>query len=110
MVAAPIIAASAVRRIGLKRTAPASSRISRKVLPCPAPWRMKSTNRIELRTMMPASAMKPIIEVAVNGVPSSQWPSTMPISGDWYGRENHERQAETAELRHHQHIDAEDRR
>ena len=30
--------------------------------------------------MMPASAMKPIIEVAVNGAPSSQWPSTMPIS------------------------------
>ena len=30
--------------------------------------------------MMPASAMKPIIEVAVNGAPNSQWPSTMPIS------------------------------
>ena len=30
-------------------------------------WRMKSTSRIELRTMMPASAMKPIMEVAVNG-------------------------------------------
>ena len=29
--------------------------------------------------MMPASAMKPIIEVAVNGAPNSQWPSTMPI-------------------------------
>src|ERR1700675_310025 len=28
---------------------------------------MKSTSRIELRTMMPASAMKPIIEVAVKG-------------------------------------------
>ena len=30
--------------------------------------------------MMPASAMNPIIEVAVNGAPSSQWPSMMPIS------------------------------
>ncbi len=30
--------------------------------------------------MMPASAMKPIIDVAVNGAPSAQWPSTMPIS------------------------------
>ena len=30
--------------------------------------------------MMPASAMKPIIDVAVNGAPNSQWPSTMPIS------------------------------
>ena len=29
--------------------------------------------------MMPASAMKPIIEVAVNGAPNSQWPRTMPI-------------------------------
>ena len=53
MVAAPIIAASAVSRIGLKRTAPASSSTSRSVLSCPAPCRMKSTKRIELRTMMP---------------------------------------------------------
>ena len=29
--------------------------------------------------MMPASAMKPIIEVAVNGAPNSQWPSRMPM-------------------------------
>ena len=41
---------------------------------------MKSTSRIELRTMMPASAMKPIIEVAVNGAPNIQCPSMMPIS------------------------------
>jgi len=80
MVAAPIMAASAVSRIGLKRTAPASSSTSRKVLPWPSPWRTKSTSRIELRTMMPASAMKPIIEVAVNGAPNNQCPSTMPIS------------------------------
>ena len=40
---------------------------------------MKSTSRIELRTMMPASAMKPIIEVAVNGAPNSQCPSMMPM-------------------------------
>ena len=38
---------------------------------------MKSTSRIELRTMMPASAMKPIIEVAVNAALSSQWPNQM---------------------------------
>ena len=30
--------------------------------------------------MMPASAMKPIIEVAVKGAPRSQWPITIPIS------------------------------
>ena len=40
---------------------------------------MKSTSRIELRTMMPASAMKPIIEVAENGAPNSQWPPRMPM-------------------------------
>ncbi len=30
--------------------------------------------------MMPASAMKPIMEVAVNGALNSQWPIMMPIS------------------------------
>ena len=30
--------------------------------------------------MMPASAMNPIIEVAVKGAPSSQWPIRIPIS------------------------------
>ena len=29
--------------------------------------------------MMPASAMKPIIDVAVNGACGSQWPSMMPM-------------------------------
>ncbi len=29
--------------------------------------------------MMPASAMKPIIDVAVNGAPNSMWPIMMPI-------------------------------
>ena len=29
--------------------------------------------------MMPASAMKPIIEVAVNGAANSQWPNMMPM-------------------------------
>ncbi len=53
IVAAPIMAASAVSRIGLKRTAPASSTMSRIDLFAPALWRMKSTSRIELRTMMP---------------------------------------------------------
>ena len=36
----------------------------------PVPWRIKSTRRIELRAMMPASAMKLIIEVAVIGAPN----------------------------------------
>ena len=41
---------------------------------------MKSTSRIELRTMIPASAMKPIIDVAVNGAPKSICPITIPTS------------------------------
>ena len=40
---------------------------------------MKSTSRIELRTMMPASAMKPIIDVAVNGAWNSQCPPRIPM-------------------------------
>jgi hypothetical protein len=103
-VAAPIIAASAVSRIGLNRTAPASTSIARKFRPSRRPWRMKSTSRIELRTMMPASAMKPIIEVAVNGAPSSQWPVTMPIrvSGKaGRGCENEPRTQENQIRRYH---------
>jgi hypothetical protein len=69
--AAPIIAATAVSRIGLKRIAPASIRTGVSGVPGVG-MRMKSTSRIELRTMMPASAMKPIIEVAENGAPNSQ--------------------------------------
>jgi hypothetical protein len=66
MVAAPIIAARAVSRMGLNRTAPASSSTARRVRPWRLPCRRKSTSRIEFRTMMPASA-----KVAVNGAPSS---------------------------------------
>ena len=41
---------------------------------------MKSTSRIELRTMMPASAIIPMIEGAVNCSRSGAWPGRMPIS------------------------------
>jgi hypothetical protein len=40
---------------------------------------MKSTSRIELRTMMPASAIMPIMLVAVNCAPSSAWPGITPM-------------------------------
>ena len=67
----------------MNRIAPASSRISTADFPAGSVWRMKSTKRIELRTMIPASAMKPIIEVAENGAPHSQWPNMIPrnVSG-----------------------------
>ena len=46
---------------------------------------MKSTRMIELRTMMPAPAMKPIIEVAVKKAPKSQCPGRMPMSDSGIG-------------------------
>jgi SAM-dependent methyltransferase len=68
-----------VTTIGAAFIAPASSNATRSTAPSPRRRRMKSTSRIELRTMIPASAINPIIEVAVNGACSSQCPSTMPI-------------------------------
>ena len=59
--------------------------------------------------MMPASAMKPIIEVAVKAAPSSQCPSTMPISVSGTGIRIDQRQQERAELRDDEQVDAEDR-
>ena len=41
---------------------------------------MKSTSRMELRTMMPASAIMPIMLVAVNCAPSRAWPGITPIT------------------------------
>ena len=40
---------------------------------------MKSTRMMELRTTMPAPAMKPIMEVAVKKAPMAQWAGRMPI-------------------------------
>ena len=40
---------------------------------------MKSTSKMLLRTMIPASAIMPIIEVAVNWAPSRAWPGITPI-------------------------------
>jgi hypothetical protein len=41
---------------------------------------MKSISKIQLRTRMRASAMRPIIEVAVKAALISQWPRATPIS------------------------------
>ena len=40
---------------------------------------MKSTSRMELRTMIPASAIMPIMLVAVNCAPSSACPGMTPM-------------------------------
>jgi hypothetical protein len=39
---------------------------------------MKSTRMMELRTTMPAPAMKPIMDVAVKNAPAAQWPAGCP--------------------------------
>ena len=72
-------------------------------------WRMKSTSRIELRTMMPASAMKPIIDVAVKAASNSQMAEHDADQRQRHRRQDHERQFERAELRDDEKIDAEDR-
>ena len=77
---APIIAAAPVSTMGLARTAQASMTASSSASPSATDWLMKSTSKIELRTMMPASAIMPIIEVAVNCAPSSAWPGITPIT------------------------------
>ena len=66
---------------------------------------MKSTRRIELRTMIPASAMKPIIEVAVKNIPVIQCPGRMPIRVSGIGRHDDERGDEAPEPGDHQHVD-----
>ena len=76
----PAIIASWVIRIGRVLVRAAWITASRISMPCRTACLVKSTSRIELRTMMPASAIQPIIEVAVKSAPSSQWPGIMPIS------------------------------
>ena len=50
----------------MNRIAPAASSTSTVTGPSEV-FRMKSTSKMEFRTMIPASAMKPIIDVAENG-------------------------------------------
>ncbi len=63
---APIMAASPVSTMGLARTAPARTTASSNGMPLRTDSLMKSTSSMELRTMMPARAIIPIMEVAVN--------------------------------------------
>ena len=68
---APIIAASAVSAMGLARAAAACMTASCGATPAASRWFTKSTSRIEFLTMIPASAIMPIMEVAVNCAPNS---------------------------------------
>ena len=71
MTTAPTTTVPAVRRIGRSRTLPASTTASAKDRPRARASSTKSISRTELRTMIPARAMKPIIEVAVKKAPKS---------------------------------------
>ena len=77
---APTTTAAAVSSMGRKRTAPASITASSSGMPSPSRSSMKSTRMMELRTTMPAPAMKPIIEVAVKKAPSRPCAGRMPTS------------------------------
>ena len=80
---APSIAARPVSRIGCARVAAERVTASASGTPSASCRLMKSTSRIELRTMMPASAIMPIMLVAVNCAWSSAWPGITPtiVSG-----------------------------
>ena len=66
---------------------------------------MKSTRMIELRTMIPAPAMKPIIEVAVKKTPKSAVRGRMPTSVSGIGSHDDERHREALEPADHQDVD-----
>ena len=73
----PQTSASAVIRMGRVRVLHDVITASTTVSPCWIRWTEKSTSRIELRTMMPARAIQPIIDVAVNSPPHPIWKNSM---------------------------------
>ena len=66
--------------MGRKRTAPASMTARSMGMPSARRNSMKSTRMMELRTTMPAPAMKPIMEVAVKNAFNIQCAGIVPIS------------------------------
>ena len=76
---APSVADRAVSKIGCARVMAEFTTASFKSIPLATCRLIKSTNKIELRTMIPASAIIPIIDVAVNCAPSKAWPGITPI-------------------------------
>ncbi|SEH76720.1 hypothetical protein BAZSYMB_SCAFFOLD00015_0 [Bathymodiolus azoricus thioautotrophic gill symbiont] len=76
----PPTSAKAVIIIGRVLDAQEFTTASKNGTPLAYSCTVKSTNKIELRTIMPAKAIQPIIEVAVNSAPSNQCPGTMPNS------------------------------
>jgi len=75
----PTTTAAAVRSMGRKRTAPASMIASSSAIPSLLFISAKSMRMMELRTMMPARAMNPIMDVAVKKAPNAACPGRMPM-------------------------------
>ena len=72
--------AKAVIKIGRVRASQERITASRGLKPSfTTASRAKSTNKIEFRTIIPAKAIKPIMEVAVNSAPIIQCPGKIPI-------------------------------
>ena len=63
---------------------------------------MKSTRMMELRTTMPAPAMKPIIEVAEKNAPSRPCAGRIPTSENGIADHDDERREEGAKPADHQ--------
>ena len=68
----PPTRAKAVIRIGRVREEQELMTASKNGVPLAYSCTVKSTSRIELRTIIPAKAIQPIIEVAVNSAPNIQ--------------------------------------
>jgi len=77
---APSIAATAVKRIGCARVEAERTTASFSGMPSATLRLTKSTSRIELRTMMPARAIMPIMLVAVYSAPSRACPGMTPTT------------------------------
>jgi len=74
----PVTTVPAVKAIGRNRTAPASMTASLSSRPSANRASIKSINKTLLRTIMPASAITPIIDVAVKKAPNIRWPGMIP--------------------------------
>ena len=110
MVAAPIMAASAVRRIGLKRTAPASSTTvaQRFALSAAVTDEIDQQNRIANDD----AGQRDESDHRGRGEGRAEQPVSdqNPDQRQRDRRQNDQWQPKAAELGHHQHVDAEDRR
>src|SRR5690625_7208660 len=76
----PIKTTKAFSKMGLARTADESITALASGCPSASARSMKSISKIEFLTMMPARAIMPIMEVAVNWAPQMAWPGMTPIT------------------------------